>query len=130
MRKILEHCPSCHHDLEVTQLSCLDCDTVIAGHFIPTRFSKLSPDNLSFAELFIQLRGNIKDMEREMGISYPTVRGRLNEVIRELGFDVVEAETVGIEDTHTEERRIILTQLKQGKINVSDAVEMLKKYQP
>jgi len=65
-----------------------------------------------------------------MGISYPTVRGRLNEVIRELGFDVVEAETVGIEDKHTEERRIILTQLKQGKINVSDAVEMLKKYQP
>jgi len=43
---------------------------------------------------------------------------------------VVEAETVGIEDKHTEERRIILTQLKQGKINVSDAVEMLKKYQP
>ena len=126
MRKILESCPGCESDLEVTQLSCPECDIVISGNFTLTRFCRLSPENLQFAELFLRLRGNIKDMERELGVSYPTVRGRLNEVIRQLGFETVEEPE---EDTEAarEERRTILSRLEQGQVDVSAAVELLRK---
>jgi len=128
MRKILESCPACQRDLEVTQLSCPACDTVISGHFMPSRFNKLTPEHLQFAEMFIRLRGNIKDMEREMGLSYPTVRSRLNEVIRELGFDVGEDDTTSV-DQHAEERQAILTRLERGEIQAEEAVKLLKKNQ-
>jgi len=95
---------------------------------MPSRFNKLTPEHLQFAEMFIRLRGNIKDMEREMGLSYPTVRSRLNEVIRELGFDVGEDDTTSV-DQHAEERQAILTRLERGEIQAEEAVKLLKKNQ-
>ena len=74
------------------------------------------------------LQRNIKDMEREMGLSYPTVRSRLNEVIRELGFDVGEDDTTSV-DQHAEERQAILTRLERGEIQAEEAVKLLKKNQ-
>lgn len=125
MRKILETCPGCGSNLDVTQLNCPECEIVITGRFIPTRFCHLTPENLHFAELFIKLRGNIKDMERELGISYPTVRNRLNEVIRDLGF-VTEDEPVE-DEGERENRQEILTLLGEGKMDVNEAVERLRK---
>ena len=127
MRKILETCPGCGSELDVTQLSRTECDIVISGRFTPTRFNRLSPENLHFAELFIRLRGNIKDMERELGISYPTVRSRLNEVIQELGFEAEEEEILVEEEADTEEHRAVLTRLEQGELNVQDAVKLIRK---
>lgn len=121
MRKILERCPTCGGELEVTRLNCTSCETVIHGRYTPCVFCKLSPESLRFLEIFVKNRGNIKEMERELGISYPTVRGKLNAVIKELGFEV---EPVEEEDTVTR-RREILDRLDRGEIKASDAAEML-----
>lgn len=125
MRKVLEGCPSCGAAIEVTQLSCTSCETVIQGHFAPCSFCRLSPESLRFVELFIRLRGNIKEMERELGVSYPTVRGRLNAVLKELGFETDE-ESRDAEET-SQARQEVLTRLEQGTVSVAEAVELLKK---
>ena len=118
MRKILERCPSCEAPLEVTRLNCTRCETVIQGRYTPCTFCKLSPESLEFIETFVKNRGNIKDVERELGISYPTVRGKLNAVIEELGFAVEEDET-GVR------RREILNRLDKGEINATEAAQLL-----
>lgn len=125
MRKLLEQCPGCGGELEITQLSCSECDMLITGHFASTRFSRLTPEHLRFAELFLRFRGNIKEMERELGLSYPTVRGRLTEVIRALGFDTDEESPV--EEPGSEESTTVLSLLEQGDLSVTEAVERLKK---
>lgn len=125
MRKILEQCPGCGGELEITQLSCPGCEMVITGHFTSTRFGRLNPEHLRFAELFLRFRGNIKEMERELGLSYPTVRGRLTDVIRALGFDTEEESTE--EEPSADERKTVLSRLEQGDLSVSEAVELLKK---
>ena len=87
MRKVIERCPACGGDLAVTHLQCCRCDTGISGRFAPNPFDKLSPESLAFIEVFVRLRGNVKEMERELRMPYSTVRGRLDEVIRELGSE-------------------------------------------
>ena len=87
MRKVIERCPACGGDLAVTHLQCGRCDTEVSGRFAPNPFDRLSPEGLAFVEVFVRLRGNVKEMERELGIPYSTVRGRLDEVIGELGFE-------------------------------------------
>jgi hypothetical protein len=122
MRKILERCPSCGDRLDATQLSCSACDTVIQGTFSPCAFCKLSPGSLHFLEIFVKNRGNLKEMERELGQSYPTLRSRLNAVIEELGFEVSPGEE---EDELAAHRRKILGQLDRGEISAAEAAELL-----
>jgi hypothetical protein len=84
LRKIIEKCPGCGKNLIITRLRCPACETTIEGNYSPCLFCKLSEENLKFLNLFIRNRGNIKDMERELGVSYPTVRSRLNSIIEAL----------------------------------------------
>jgi len=121
-RKIIEQCPSCGGQLEVTRLSCTECETVILGRFESTRFSRLSPKSLLFLEIFVKNRGNIKKMERELNDSYWTIRARLDDVIKELGFEV-EAENEEL----LAQRRQILERLDRGDIGAAAAAEMLSK---
>jgi len=95
---------------------------VIEGHYSPCTFCKLSPDSLRFLEIFVRCRGNIKEMERELGISYPTIRNRLNQVIRELGYEVRAEE----EPESRIKRQEILQMLDDGKISPNEAAQMLK----
>lgn len=122
MRKILECCPNCGKDLEITQLKCTSCETLISARYSPCRFCKLSPENLRLLEIFIKNRGNVKEMERELGLSYPTVRNKLDAAIKELGFEVSPAE----EDFKTQ-RRQILEQLERGELKASEAAGLLAK---
>jgi len=84
LRKIIEKCPGCGKHLIITRLRCPACETTIEGNYAPCPFCRLSEKSLKFLELFVRSRGNIKDMERELGISYPTVRSRLNSIIEEM----------------------------------------------
>jgi len=111
-------------DLEVTQLTCRSCDTVIQGNFAPCLFCKLSPDSLHFLEIFVKNRGNLKEMERELGQSYPTLRGKLNAIIAELGFEVGPAEDEEGEDL-APQRREILDRLDRGEVGAAEAAELL-----
>src|SRR3989304_3717411 len=79
-------CPVCSSDLEVVRLQCASCVTVVEGHFELSKFNRLHPEQLAFLELFLKARGNIKEVERELGLSYPTVRARLGALLGTLGY--------------------------------------------
>jgi hypothetical protein len=104
----------------ITQLSCTNCETAVVGHYPLSVFARLSDESLTFLENFIRNRGNVKEMEREMGQSYWTIRNRLDKVIAEMGFDVQPDE-----DALAERRKEILAQLSAGEIEVEEATKQL-----
>lgn len=122
MYPILGQCPVCHEPLVVTRLHCRNCDTVIEGHFNLGRLYRLTPEQLAFVEVFLRNEGKINRVEEELGLSYPTVRGRLLDVIRAMGYEVGE-EPAGIAE---DERKAILADLAAGKITSEEAVRRLK----
>lgn len=83
---VIATCPVCAHELSVTRLRCIECGTTIEGEFSVGRFGRLTREQLGVLESFLRSRGNLRDMERELGISYPTVRGRVEALVRALGF--------------------------------------------
>jgi hypothetical protein len=87
MPELTGRCPICEAELTVTHLRCQRCGTGLEGTFTLTKFDRLSREQLRFVDVFVKNRGVIRDVERELGISYPTVRSRLDEVIRALGYD-------------------------------------------
>src|SRR5438105_11635573 len=86
-------CPVCGHELAVTRLRCGHCKTTLEGLFSLGRFYYLTREQQQFIAVFVKCRGKIKDVEEELGISYPTVVARLDEVIAALGFDLAAAAT-------------------------------------
>jgi len=115
-------CPVCGHDLEVVRLQCTSCGTSVEGHFELSRFSRLDPEQLAFLEMFLKARGNLKDVERELGLSYPTVRNRLEMVLAALGF----AADPDRKSEAGRSRREILDSLDAGKINAEEALRLLR----
>jgi len=79
-------CPICSGELAVTRLHCRSCGTTLEGDFNVGRFARLSREQFALLESFLRSRGNLKEMERELGISYPTVRARVDLLIRALGL--------------------------------------------
>ena len=119
MRKVLEQCPSCGDNVEVTRLTCTRCETEVTGRFAPCRFCKLPQETVQFLEIFVKNRGNVKEMERESGISYWTIRNRINELIAELGFETEE------EDDIARQRHEILAKVHRGELAAGAAAERL-----
>jgi hypothetical protein len=83
---VISTCPVCSNELSVTRLHCDSCGTTLEGEFSVGRFGRLSREQLTLLESFLRSRGNLRDMERELGISYPTVRSRVEALVRALGF--------------------------------------------
>ena len=104
----------------ITQIGCTNCETAVTGYYPLTRFAQLSDENLTFLESFIRNRGNVKEMERETGQSYWTIRNRLDKVITEMGFEVP-----ADKESLSARRKEILAQLKAGDINVDQATKLL-----
>ena len=119
MPLIPQSCPSCSSPLAVTQLTCTSCGTGVVGKFELSPFFRLSPESLKFLEVFVRNRGNVKEMERETGESYWTIRRRLDEVIAEMGIEDVK------EDDASTRRQEILGQLGRGEITVQEATKLL-----
>ena len=115
-------CPVCSSDLEAVRLQCTSCGTAVEGHFELSKFSRLDPEQLAFLELFLKARGNIKEVERELGLSYPTVRARLDALLVTLGY-AVESERKA---DQMKRRREILDDLDAGKLTAEDALRMLR----
>lgn len=120
--KVLGDCPVCGENLRIVALHCPSCDTEIRGNFTADKFSQLSDSQLKFVEVFIKSRGNIKEVERELGISYPTVRNKLDEIINALGYNAQSSP----DDTTGEKRKEILSMLEKGEIDSQQAIKMLK----
>lgn len=115
-KKQLTDCPVCDNQLTITSYQCRRCGTKIEGQFEQDKFSRLSQEEKDFIELFVRKRGSIKEIEKELGISYPTVRNKLDEVIAALGHKV--------EKTNT--RIEILNMLDAGEITSDEAQRLLK----
>ncbi len=122
MTQMITTCPVCGDRLSVQRLHCRSCDTSIEGHFETGRLGKLSTEQLAFVETFIRCEGKLNRMERELGMSYPTLRLRLTEVIRQMGFEIG-PEEAGLSG---EERHRILDELAQGKISSEHAMSLLE----
>jgi hypothetical protein len=123
MRKLIEQCPACGGEMIVTQQSCTRCETVVMGRFKPDIFSRLSSESLNFIIVFVKNRGNIKEMERELGLSYWSIRNRLNEVIAELGFETEVEDAAATQAT--QQRQDILARLESGQLSVEEATAQL-----
>ena len=83
---VIATCPVCTSELAVTRLRCGECGTTIEGEFGVGRFGRLTREQTQVLESFLRSRGNLRDMERELGISYPTVRNRVEQLVQALGF--------------------------------------------
>ncbi|HKF30189.1 MAG TPA: DUF2089 domain-containing protein [Candidatus Binataceae bacterium] len=124
MRPMLLKCPSCQGNLSVAELDCPSCTLAIKGEFTLPALLRLAPAQLDFVEVFLKNRGVIRDVERELGISYPTVRARLDEVLAALGYQVRPSEP-NTPDEASGQRRKILEDLKDGKITPEQARDAL-----
>ncbi|OGO50782.1 MAG: hypothetical protein A2148_03630 [Chloroflexi bacterium RBG_16_68_14] len=124
MNQIVGTCPVCGDEMRVVRLRCRGCETALDGSFELTRLLRLAPEQLYFAETFIRNRGKIKDVEGELGISYPTVVARLDDVITSLGYEAEHNE-----EELRESRRQILDELSEGRIDASEAAKRLRELQ-
>src|SRR4030043_876222 len=119
-KRILQECPLCKTTLKVRVLQCPSCQTKIEGTFDPplSKMFTLATRDVDFIELFVRVRGNIKEMEKALGLSYPTVRSMLDGVIERLGYPVRESFV-------KKRRQEIIAQLETGKINADRAAELI-----
>lgn len=125
MRSIPPRCPLCGGEITVTRLHCDDCDTTIEGHFSASAFSQLNAEQLGFIETFVRNEGKITRMESEIGLSYPTIRNRLHEIIRALGYEPGGAEEPAPALSDADRQRI-LEDLDLGRISAEEAMRLLK----
>jgi hypothetical protein len=123
MHPVIGRCPVCDQPLEVTRLYCRHCDTSLEGHFSLGRFYELTPEQLHFVETFVRCQGKLNRVQEEMGLSYPTVRSRLHDVIRALGFEVDEEEEA---PRAAEMRQAVLAALASGEIDAEEAARRLR----
>ncbi len=136
---VIATCPVCTSELTITRLHCRSCGTALEGEFGVGRFGRLDREQMSLLESFLRSRGNLKEMERELGISYPTVRGRVDSLVRALGLgdgaptdeplDEVDADLDETEMASTDAaaaRRDILERLARKEISAEDAATQLR----
>ncbi|MDP4152667.1 MAG: DUF2089 domain-containing protein [Bacillota bacterium] len=112
-------CPVCGGEYEITRLTCKKCNSELTGKFEGCEFCDLSPNEKQFLLTFIKCRGNIKEVEKELNISYPTVRNRLDAIISRLGLE-------GIKPDTSQERKEVLEKLEKGEITADEAAELIK----
>ena len=129
MNVLPSRCPICGGEIHVTRFHCDECDVTIEGRFTAGKFANLSNEQMQFVEVFIRNEGKLSRMESEMDLSYPTLRSRLYDIIRALGYepgrdDAPEKPPAkGISEA---ERKRILEELNQGRISAEEAMKQLK----
>lgn len=127
MHPVIGICPVCGEALSITRLHCRACDTTIEGNFYPGRLSQLTPKQLEFVETFLLCEGKIKAVEEKLGISYPTVRARLREVILAMGYELnEEGEDRESARPSEEERKRILDEVAAGRLTIEEAIAVLR----
>jgi hypothetical protein len=126
---VIATCPVCSGELTITRLHCRSCGTALEGEFGAGRFGRLDREQMALLESFLRSRGNLKEMERELGISYPTVRARVDALVRSLGFGdapEVSDDDVPADEAVTVDRREILERLARREITAEEAAAALR----
>ncbi|MBC8104697.1 MAG: DUF2089 domain-containing protein [Cytophagales bacterium] len=125
-------CPACDSPLEVTELTCTGCHTRLQGVFPPVALARIAPEHQQFIEIFVRSRGIIREVERELGISYPTVRARLDAAVAALEIASAPVplpaplpllQGPAANEPH---RREILRQVSTGELAPAEAAERLR----
>lgn len=124
-REVISTCPVCEGELRVTRLQCGTCGTALEGQFSVGRFSRLTREQSTLLESFLRARGNLRELERELGISYPTVRNRIEALLRALGLadGAVPSEPEPAVDPAV--RRRVLERLARREITAEQAAAQL-----
>lgn len=112
--------------MTVTQLHCRACDSTLEGNFALNRFAGLTADQVGFLETFVRCQGKLNWVGDELDLSYPTVRSRLNELIRALGFEIQEEPPAEARQRSVQQRQAVLDDLAAGRITTEQAVAMLQ----
>lgn len=112
------HCPVCGDVLALTRLSCDDCGTELSGHFPTCEYCGLEDEDRSTLRVFLASRGNMKEVERHLGVSYPTARLRFDAIIKKLGFDTARAE-------EPSDKLAVLEGLAEGNLTIDEALNRL-----
>jgi hypothetical protein len=122
MRRTPSQCPVCDLPLSISELRCRGCGTTLRGEFPLSRCSlcNLPPEQLKFLELFLRCRGNLRDVERTLGLSYPTVRARLDALLASLGYTAAESPEA------PDQQREILEALDAGRLSADEAIALLE----
>jgi hypothetical protein len=127
---VISTCPVCSGELAVTRLRCGSCGTTLEGEFSVGRFARLSRDQTALLESFLRSRGNLRDIERELGISYPTVRTRVEALVRALGFGPRSDDETAVDDpaaaVDRPTRETILERLARREITAEDAATAIR----
>lgn len=112
-------CPVCAEELITLRLGCPNCSTEVSGHFRSCRFCRLTAEDLELVEVFLRSRGNLREVQAHLGVSYPTAHKHFNELLVRLGLSD-EAETPA-DKAATD----VMSDLAAGKITVDEAEQLL-----
>ena len=117
MSKAVIRCPVCEGRLEPVRLQCTSCETTVEGKLSVSSLALLASEHQHFIEAFLVARGNIKEVEKELGISYPTVRKKLDEVAHALGHAPV---------AHRRNQEEILNAIETGEMSPRDGISAMR----
>lgn len=135
-------CPVCGNDMIITRKGCLNCGTELAGEFSSCEFCALDAAETDLLRVFLASRGNLREVEKHLGVSYPTARSRLTAVLAKLGLadgDEATSERVGEaepgdddgssdhEPSGVSERDQILAAVAEGSLSAGDAAALLNR---
>ena len=131
MSRQITQCPLCDAPLRVTEVSCMACNASLRGTFGSAPLARLSAEHQRFVETFVLCRGIIRDVERELGVSYPTVRARLDAAVAALEA-IVEAEPDSSRPSEAspaqgDERKRLLAAVGAGRLSPAEAATALRK---
>lgn len=125
MKRLPSKCPSCGANLKITELSCEKCKTIVRGDFPLNRFLMLSPQEEEFLLVFLISRGNLKEVQERLNISYPTAKSRLEDVLKSLGLSEEEKREEK-KESKIEKIEEILKKVESGEITGDDALKLLE----
>jgi len=118
-KKLIGRCPVCNGSLYISELSCRECKIKIRGEFEVPMFARLTDEEREFLMIFLRSRGSLRDVQRELALSYPTVRSRLDALLAKMGIVTARASHEEISD--------VLDKLEAGELSAEDAVKLIKK---
>jgi hypothetical protein len=124
--RILSKDPVSGGELHISELACEESGVTIKGKFEIPRYAKLDPEHASFLETFLRCRGMLNAVERELNLSYPTVRARLDSLLEALDLGGFAKEEPARREKSTEKKRSILDQLEKGEITAEEAKKRIK----
>lgn len=121
MRKIIETCPTCNsRGLTITEVTCDACGTQVRSRYRPCPFCALNDEEQTFLLLFVRSRGNLKDVEKTLGVSYPTVRAKLDEIVDRL------TPAAQPEAAPARSRKAVLELVHGGRLSAAEALVLLQ----